>query len=236
MTSGMMGAGMRRGLKMGVFALVLGGLVGAAQAETLRPAIGNPLKQAKALLASRSYAKALAAVRQADAVPGKTPQEELVIEEMRAAIANSSGDNATAVQSYTFLINSPAVAEARKLALMQALVGVEIKQHNYAQAASWAEKYFRAGGSDAQVRTAQIDSYYFAGDYANAVRLLLPQVDAARRHGAPSEEQLPEQAGPGGGGLRHHQAAGDLLPEAELLAERDCRGADQAELRRPAEF
>ena len=131
---------------------------GAALAEALPPAIGKPLAQAKAFYEQHNYAKAMAAVRQADAVGGKTASEQLVIEQMRAAIANASGDNATAVHAYTFLLNSGGIAESEKINLIQALAGIEYRQKNYPAAAAWAAKYFAAGGRENSVLTLQIQS------------------------------------------------------------------------------
>jgi hypothetical protein len=176
------------------YALALAGLIaasGTAQAEALRPAIGKPLATAKSFYEQHNYAKAMAAVKAADAVPGKTASEQLVIEQMRAAIANASGDNATAVHAYTFLLASGAIAEGEKINLIQALAGIEYRQKNYAAAASWAAKYFAAGGRSNDVLTLQIQSYYLGGQYAEAARVQASQINAEIRGGrAPSEDHL----------------------------------------------
>jgi len=177
-----------------LLALMLAAVLSAsspAAAQALRPAIGKPLAQAKSFYEARNYTKAMAAVRQADAVAGKTASEQLVIEQMRAAIANASNDNATAVHAYTFLLNSGGIAESEKINLIQALAGIEYKQKNYPAAAAWAAKYFAAGGTSNDVRTLQIQSYYLGADYANAARIQTQQIAAESRGGrAPLEDHL----------------------------------------------
>lgn len=177
-------------LSAGLLALAIGFATPAA-AEALRPAVGKPLEQAKSYYSQHNYTKAMAAVRQADAAAGKTANEQLVIEQMRAAIANASGDNATALRAYTFLLNSGAIAESEKLTLIQALASIEYRQKNYPAAAGWAAKYFAAGGRSSDVQTLQVQSYYLGGDYANAARYQSAQISAESRGGrAPAEDHL----------------------------------------------
>ena len=74
--------------------------------EMVRPVVGKPLLAAKSFLASGAYAKAMGALHQAEAVPGKTAHETFLITEMRAAIANRSGDLVTASHAYEALLDS----------------------------------------------------------------------------------------------------------------------------------
>lgn len=181
---------MRRFLAAGGLALSLFAAAPAG-AETMRPALGKPLIAAKQFLAQKQYAKAMAQVRAADAVPGKTADEQLTVDRMRAAIANSSGDTATAAGAYTRLINSPGVSQGEKLTLMAALSGVYYRNKNYADAAGWAEKYLRAGGTDNNVRTLLIQSFYLGQNYKEAARWQAFQIAQESRNGrAPSEDHL----------------------------------------------
>jgi Tfp pilus assembly protein PilF len=173
------------------FAMLLGhGLAtGALAQEMLRPAIGKPLAQARSMLAAGRYANAMAAVRQADAVPGKSAHEQTVIEEMRAAIAARSGDTTTAAHAYEQLINSGAVSGAEALNLMQGEVSIAYTQKNYPAVVSWAERYIKAGGTAPAVYTSLIQGYYLQGKYAEAARLQQNQINAETRGGRPPREE-----------------------------------------------
>ena len=159
--------------------------------EALRPAIGKPLASARSLLAAHSYAKAMAAVRAADAVPGKTAHETAVIEQMRAAIAQQSGDTATAAHAYQQLLDSGAVTGGEAQKLMQGEVSIAYAQHNYPNVVYWADRYLKAGGTDPAMRTSLIQGYYLQGKYADAARLQMAQIQAETHGGKPPrEEQL----------------------------------------------
>jgi hypothetical protein len=81
-------------------ALLAAGLCTLAAAQALRPEVAKPLHQAGELLKAGKSKEALAKVREADAVPNKTAQEQLTIERMRGSAAQRVGDNATVVQAF----------------------------------------------------------------------------------------------------------------------------------------
>ena len=72
----------------------------AAQAQAVRAEVGRPLQQASELLRSGKAREALAKVREADAVGGKTGAEQLVIDRMKGAAAQRAGENSTAIQAF----------------------------------------------------------------------------------------------------------------------------------------
>src|SRR5262245_26309075 len=71
----------------------------SAGAQGVRQQAGKPLQQAAELLKGGKAKEALAKVREADAVGGKTPAEQLTIDRMKAAAAQRAGDTATAIQA-----------------------------------------------------------------------------------------------------------------------------------------
>ena len=159
----------------------------AGAQQALRPAVGKPLASARSLLGARNYPKAMAAVRQADAVPGKSPYENQVIAQMKAAIANASGDTATAAQ----LISSGQLPAGEAIKLMQGQVSAAFRTKNYPQVVYWADRYIKAGGPDPVMRSYLIQGYYLQGKYAEAARLQAAQIQAETRGGKqPVEGQL----------------------------------------------
>ena len=87
-------------------AAVLVGALGSAQAQTVRPEVGKPLQQASDLLKAGKAREALAKVREADAVGGKTAHEQFMIDRMRGSAAQRAGDNGTAIQAFEAVFNS----------------------------------------------------------------------------------------------------------------------------------
>ena len=100
-------------LRAWTLALLAAGLCTLAAAQALRPEVAKPLQQAGELLKAGKSKEALAKVREADAVPNKTAQEQLTIERMRGAAAQRAGDNATVVQAFEAVYASGKLSGAR---------------------------------------------------------------------------------------------------------------------------
>jgi hypothetical protein len=80
----------------------------------LRPDVAKPLNAAQDLYRAHKYQEALTKIDQAAAVPGKTPYESLMVEEMRGAAAAAAGNNAVAAQAYETLLGSGKLSRRRR--------------------------------------------------------------------------------------------------------------------------
>ncbi len=159
--------------------------------EALRPEVGKPLAQAKALLARRQFAAAQAQVNLAARARGLTANESFVIEEMRGAIAQSGGDTATAAKTYADMLNSGRVPAAEQTKLYMAEASMAYQMRNYANVVAWTQKYLHAGGTAPEMRTLLIQGYYLQNDFANAAKLQTAQIAATVHAGQrPTEQQL----------------------------------------------
>ncbi len=159
--------------------------------EALRPEVGRPLQQAQTALRKRQFPQAMAAVNAADAVRNKTPNEAYVVAQMRAAVAQSSGDVNGSISADDVLIASPRTAGAEKVRLLMAEAGLTYTAHDYPRAIVALERYFKAGGNDASMHTLLIQSYYLQKDYPNAARAQQRQIAMEEHAGQkPTENQL----------------------------------------------
>ena len=174
----------------GLAALVV--LPGTAHAaDTLRPDVSKPLNDAQNLYRAHKYKDALTKIDQADAVPGKTPYESTMIQEMRGAAAAAAGESGVAAQAYETLLSSGHLAGADEQRTTAALAGIYFQEKNYAQAIKVAQRYQKSGGTDPDMRTLLVQSYYLSNDCSSVVSMLKPGIDAQARAGhAPDESQL----------------------------------------------
>ena len=179
-----------------VIAAAIGGLstlvvlpVASHAADTLRPDVAKPLNAAQDLYRAHKYNDALTKIDQAAAVPGKTPYESTMIEEMRGAAAAAAGNNAVAAQAYETLLSSGHLAGADEQRTTAALAGIYFQEKNYAQAIKVAQRYIKSGGGDPDMHTLLVQSYYLSNDCANVVTLLKPLLNSKAGH-APDESQL----------------------------------------------
>jgi hypothetical protein len=169
---------------IGVFA------ASSSHAQTgLRPEVGKPLQAAQELIKAGKYRDALAKVREADAVGGKSASENLMVERMRLAAASGAGDADTAAKAFE-TVNS-AVGGADKLRMIESIAGTYYRNRDYAKAMSWYQRYFKEGGTSAANRTLLIQTQYLSGDYAGAEKELMAEIQAAERSGAtPAEDRI----------------------------------------------
>jgi TolA-binding protein len=172
--------------------LAAGFTIGSVHAqETLRPEIGKPLQSAQELLKSQKPKEALAKVREADAIGGKTAYESFIVERMRFAAAASAGETDVAAKALDTLIDSGKLAAADRLKFVQAVAVAYYRAKDYPKAIAWTTRYQKEGGSDSQMRTLLAQSYYLAGDYANAAKELVAEFQSDDKAGnKPSEDRL----------------------------------------------
>ncbi len=173
-----------------VSAALMGFCASSAWSQALPPAVGEPLKKASSFLAAHRYPQATQQVNIA-ASKATTENERFIIEEMRASIAQASGDTVTAARTFADLLASGKVPPGEQLKLIQAEVGIAYQQKNYASAIGWIQKYFKAGGGGAEMRALLISAYYQNNDFANAGKLQAQEVAAeVRARQIPKEAQL----------------------------------------------
>ena len=164
---------------------------GAHADEPVRPAVGKPLIQAQADARAHNFARALAAVNQAEAVRDKTANETLLIAQMRASIAQQSGDYQGAVTADEALLKTGQLGREQQQNLLMAEAGAEYQLKNYAATESAIERYEHAGGKSAAMKQLRIQSAFLANDYRQAAALEGANIAAElRARQTPSETDL----------------------------------------------
>ena len=169
-----------------VCALGLGSFASVASAQGVRPEVGKPLQQAAEALKARRYPDAAAKVREADNASNKTGGEQATIDRMRAAVAAASGD----VAGMVAVVQGGKLPPGEQVRMIQSVAGAYYTQRDYANAATWTQRYFKEGGTDPQMRAILVQAYYLSGD-CGAVSRSLGDLSADESSGrAPAEEQL----------------------------------------------
>lgn len=164
---------------------------GAAKTETVRPDVGKPLQAAQELLKSGKFKEALARVNEADAIPAKTGYESYLMERLRASAAIQVGDNDAAVKAVGAILASGRLPAADQLKLVESVVGMYYRAKDYAKAVTWAQRYFKEGGTSPQMRTLLIQSMYLNNEFAAAAREIQADLQVGDKSGKiPSEDRL----------------------------------------------
>jgi len=175
-------------LRFWIGTLVACACIGAVQAQTVRPEVGKPLQHAAELLKAGKARDALAKVREADAVAGKTPAEQLMIDRMKAAAAQRAGDTAAAIQALEALYNSGKLSGAEQAQTAEMLAFAFSQQKDWARTNQWVQRAQAAGNTSAQLKQLQAYVQSQSGDYAAIAKEAQAAVAAAEAAGRKPDE------------------------------------------------
>ena len=163
----------------------------AYAADSLRPEIGKPLQAATDDIKKGKYKEALGKIHEAEAVGGRSPYENYMIDYMRASAAQGAGDMETAAKSYEAVINSGRVTGSTQIKMVQVLADIYYRAGQYPKAIVWLTRYISEGGDDPTTRSLLVSAYYGNGEFARASKEVAAQVQAAEKAGrVPSETDL----------------------------------------------
>jgi hypothetical protein len=167
------------------------GLAGSALAQGIRPEVGKPLQQASELLKAGKAREALVKAREADAVGGKNPAEQLMIDRMKGAAAQRAGDSGAAIAAFESAMASGRLGGGEQAQVAESLAYAYSQQKNWAKTTEWANRARAAGGNSASLN--QLIAYVQSqsGDYNQILRDAQAQVNAAEQAGRrPGEDDL----------------------------------------------
>ena len=168
----------------------LAGNAAAQKGESVRPEVGKPLQEAQQLIKSGRGREALSRVNAAEAIPNRTPYENFLIQQMRGSAAVQAGDNDAAVKAFEGILNSGRVSGPEASKMVQVVAVAYYKNKEYAKAAQWTQRYFKEGGTDPQMRTVLLQSYYLGNDCASVNKMLGAGGDENSRKSSEEELQI----------------------------------------------
>lgn len=178
-------------LRRWILALCCAAACGSAAAQALRPEVAKPLQQASELLKAGKAKEALVKVREADAAPNKTPNEQFTIDRMRGAAAQRAGDNALTIQAFEAVYASGKLSGPEQAQFAESLAHAYAQTKDYAKAQAWVAKAQAAGGNSAQLKQLQMWLQAQSGDHAAVARDAAAAVAAAEQAGQrPAEADL----------------------------------------------
>ncbi|MFG6429602.1 hypothetical protein [Roseateles sp. LYH14W] len=183
---------------VGALALSLNGAPGAefgfsqaAAQDSVRKEVGTPLQDANKLLRAGKAKEALAKVRDAEAVGGRTAAENNAIEGIRFSAAMVANEPDTMVRSFEALKGAGKLSGAQQLQYMEAIAGTYLRGGSAAKALEWANKYFAAGGNSPTVKQVQQQAQFKSGDVTGFMKDTLAEIQSDEKAGrAPARDKL----------------------------------------------
>lgn len=183
---------------IGALALSLNGAPGAgfgfSQAsaqESVRKEVGVPLTEASRFVKAGKYREALAKLRDAEAVGGRTAAENNAIEGMRFSAAMGANEPDTMARSFEVLKGAGKLSQAQQLQYMEAIAGTYLRNKDNGKALTWAQRYFKEGGTSATMKQVLQNAQFLSGDMSGTIKDTLDEIAADERAGkTPSRDKL----------------------------------------------
>lgn len=187
-----------RALTLGISLALGGGLatgallptmaVAADAAQTIGPKVGKPMKAAQDAMKAKNWAEALAKVKEAQAIEGKTPFEEYQINEFLGFILINQKDFAGAAAAFEKNVNSGQVPAAELNNKLKTLAQLTFQTKQYPKAVDYTTRYLKAapGETDMQILLAQ--AYYLQKNFKGASEAAMPAIVATERAGKKPDE------------------------------------------------
>lgn len=162
----------------------------APQQNTARQAVADIFNAAKSLAAQKQYAAALTKLQEADAIPDLTRYESGLIETLRIVAALQTDNNPVAIKALQGLPDTVTAEQRSKYAM--AITVIYFNAQDYPGTIEWAKRYLSEGGSEqARAESLLTRSYYFSGDYADALQSVIATLTKKEQAGeAPKEDEL----------------------------------------------
>lgn len=161
------------------------------KSPSVRPEVGKPVQAAIELLKAKRGKEALARVREAQAVGGKSPYETMVVDQVLGQAAAAAGEPSTAARAFETVAGSAAAPEAQRRRFLAAAASQYYLAKEYAKAAELAGRYLKDVGGDKAMVTVYAQSLYLSNNFAAAAKVIAADVEAEERAGrSPPEDQL----------------------------------------------
>lgn len=159
----------------------------ADKKQQLSSKVGKPLQAAQALAQKGQFKEAMAEVRTAAAVSGKTPYEEKVVNEFTAYVAMNLRDYATATKAYESTLTSPLLTKEELPQRLSTLAKLNYQLKQYNKVETYANRYQKEVGYDAEMALLLAQSQYVQKNYAAAEQAM---GELIKRSATPKEEWL----------------------------------------------
>ncbi len=181
---------------LGAAVAVAGVLVPAApafaqQKQTNSPKLAAPLKAAQEDIKAKKYSEAIAKLKEAEGISGKTPYDQHLINDMLSFCYIKTQNYGEAARSMEAELDDGFTPQADVPQKIKALAEINYQLKNYEKAIDFGNRAIKGGFADDAIRTIVGQSYYLKGDWKNTIKYEEGIADAAIRAGqSPSNETL----------------------------------------------
>jgi len=181
----------------GAAIIAAAGLVAATPAfaaegkQTNSAKLGKPLKEAHDDLNAKKYADAIAKLREAEGIPGKTPYDQHLINDMLGFAYARIQNYAEAAKAWEAELDDGFTPQSEVPTRVRQLAEANYQIKNYDKAIDFGNRAVKGGFADEELKTLVGQAYYLKGDWKNTLRFEEGLVEEKIKNGqTPKSESL----------------------------------------------
>jgi tetratricopeptide (TPR) repeat protein len=181
----------------GAAIIAAAGLVAATPAfaaegkQTNSAKLGKPLKEAHDDLNAKKYADAITKLREAEGIPGKTPYDQHLINDMLGFAYARIQNYAEAAKAWEAELDDGFTPQSEVPTRVRQLAEANYQIKNYDKAIDFGNRAVKGGFADEELKTLVGQAYYLKGDWKNTLRFEEGLVDEKIKNGqTPKSESL----------------------------------------------
>lgn len=163
-------------------------VAGEPAGPSIGPKVGKPMKAAQEAMQKKQWPEALARVKEAQAIEGKTPFEEYQINEFLGYILINQKDFAGASAAFEKNIASGQVPAAELNNKVKTVAQLTFQTKQYAKSAEYITRYLKATPNDTEMQVLLAQAYYLQKNYKQAIDAVNPAIAATERAGRKPDE------------------------------------------------
>jgi|HubBroStandDraft_3_1064219.scaffolds.fasta_scaffold46385_3 uncharacterized phage infection (PIP) family protein YhgE len=166
-------------------------LAADAKAQQPSPKLAKPLHDAQEDLKAKKYPDAIAKIKEADAMAGKTAFDQHVINNLAGNAYINTQNYPEASKAFEAELDDGFLAESEKPQLIRAVAEMNYQLKNYDKVVDYGNRAVKGGFADERMNTLLGQSYYLKGDYKNTLKFVDAQIDKTIKAGdTPKKETL----------------------------------------------
>jgi len=151
--------------------------------------VGKPLQAAQKAINEKKWDEALKNLREVQAMTGKSPYEEYVMNELLGVTLVRTKDYKGAVEALEASYRSEYFDKSQTTTRLNALAQIYYQLKNYDKAIDYGNQLIKNGAADDDMYTLVGQAYYIKGDYKGSLQLFDNYVNGQIRRGQKPKEQ-----------------------------------------------
>lgn len=173
-------------------ACLVGAMPAFAQTKQTNSAkLAKPLKEAHDDLNAKKYADAIAKLREAEGMAGKTPYDQHLINDMLGFAYARTGNYAEAAKAWEAELDDGFTPQSETPTRVRQLAEANYQIKNYDKAIEFGNRAIKGGFADEELKTLVGQAYYLKGDWKGTLKFEEGIVDGQIKNGqTPKSESL----------------------------------------------